>query len=507
MSEDKSQIAPSASASDNLIDLDKIIVYLLSHEGVFYASLISQMRKIEDKKFPFMAGVTIRNGRLELYYNPDMMGKLKKLQEKRAVLEHECLHLVMDHLTRLRSRQPQMWNIATDLAINQMIVDLPDGVVTLDKFPPEWHLKARSTAEAYYTVLNKHAPRIKMTQKKSGKCSKCGGTGKEPQQSKQQGNKGKDKQQGQGQGKQGDKGKGQEQGKGNEEGKPQDQQGQGGSQQGQNGPSGDQPCSECGGDGKQQGQTHVEVYDSQGKKTGEFDLDSPGSHDKWNKGDSPDIAEEVLKQAVSQAKEQTERSQGKLPGGLEQYIDELLKPPVIPWWVLLKKFIATKIKSGFKRSWKRPNRRFGEEQKGKLPDRKLRIIEVVDTSGSIGIEDYRDFTNEIQGIQRIYKTKVTVIECDYDIQRVYELLPNTKVNTKFKGGGGTSFVPPFKYIEKEHLRPDLVIYFTDMYGDFPSKKPPYPVLWVSVSDIETAPFGFVLPMQKHKPKKNSRGEW
>ncbi|MEE9214878.1 MAG: VWA-like domain-containing protein [Thermodesulfobacteriota bacterium] len=490
---------------DDLEDFEKVIVHLLFNNGVFYASLLSQMHRVADKTMPFMAGVTIINGRIELRYNPKLFSEhTKNLNERRAVLEHECLHLVMDHLTRIRSRHPQLWNIATDLAINQMIKDLPDGVVTMDKFSKDWNLKSNAIAEYYYDVMYKHQPRIKFSKKSAGKCGRCGGTGKEPKGSQGDGDsKNKQQQQsGNGGGKgteKKDQQKGQSQGQGQGKDQKDQQQGQG-QGQGQK----DEPCQDCGGKGMGE-TTHVDVYDDQGNKTGEFDLDKPGNHDKWEKGDSPDIASEVLRQSVAAAKEQTERSQGRIPGGLEQYIDELLKPPILPWWRLLKQFVATKIKSGSKRSWKRPNRRFGEDQKGKLPDRKLRIIEVVDTSGSINMKDYQDFTAEMQGLQRIYKTKVTIIECDWDIQRVYELIPNKKVDTKFHGGGGTSFKPPFKYIADKRLNPDLVIYFTDMYGDFPSQKPPYPVLWVSVSDVDTAPFGQVLAMQKHKPK--DYGDW
>jgi predicted metal-dependent peptidase len=46
------------------------------------------------------------------------------------------------------------------------------------------------------------------------------------------------------------------------------------------------------------------------------------------------------------------------------------------------------------------------------------------------------------------------------------------------GGGGTSFVPIFEWIRAQHLRPDLLVYFTDAEGEFPEVEPDFPVLWL-----------------------------
>ena len=112
-------------------EIEKVVVNLLANRdgGVFYASLISQMRRIAQDDFPACAGVTVRNGRIELYYNPKMFAEMTKNNKERiAVLEHECQHLVKNHLARRGGRDPQLWNIACDIAINQHIKNLPDFV-------------------------------------------------------------------------------------------------------------------------------------------------------------------------------------------------------------------------------------------------------------------------------------------------------------------------------------------------------------------------------------------
>ncbi|MDX1812621.1 MAG: VWA-like domain-containing protein, partial [Gammaproteobacteria bacterium] len=59
---------------------------------------------------------------------------------------------------------------------------------------------------------------------------------------------------------------------------------------------------------------------------------------------------------------------------------------------------------------------------------------------------------------------------------------------KFSGGGGTSFIHPFAWIETLDLLPDMLIYFTDAKGEFPNQAPRFPVLWL-VKGKEPVPWG------------------
>jgi predicted metal-dependent peptidase len=36
----------------------------------------------------------------------------------------------------------------------------------------------------------------------------------------------------------------------------------------------------------------------------------------------------------------------------------------------------------------------------------------------------------------------------------------------------------FAWIEREGLRPDVVVYFTDAEGTFPASEPTFPVIWL-----------------------------
>ncbi|RLI41406.1 hypothetical protein DRO59_07025 [Candidatus Bathyarchaeota archaeon] len=64
------------------------------------------------------------------------------------------------------------------------------------------------------------------------------------------------------------------------------------------------------------------------------------------------------------------------------------------------------------------------------------------------------------------------------------------------GSHNTDFRPIFENVEERRLKPAILVYFTDGYGAFPEKAPPYPVLWVVVEGPSTIgvefPFGRVL---------------
>jgi predicted metal-dependent peptidase/intein/homing endonuclease len=254
------------------------------------------------------------------------------------------------------------------------------------------------------------------------------------------------------------------------------------------------------------GNMELVIKDPNGKEIGRMKITICSNKDKQSdekgNGDIPELAKEVIRQAIKEAHDATMKSQGHLPAGLEEAIGEWLKPPVISWRVLLRKFLAASIKSGFKRSWKRPNRRFGEEQKGKLSDRIVSVTIAIDTSGSISDEDFKAFMSEMKSIQSCYKGTMTVIECDADIQKTYKLNKYNKIDKNFKGRGGTSFKPVFEYIKDKKLKTDVLCFFTDGYGDQNEcKKPPYSTIWVTTTRDQKFPFGHVISLVDNPDKK------
>lgn len=416
--------------------MEKLSIRLIQSHP-FYASLLSQMRKIEctgdlAKQIPTEA-VAIENGRINFYYNPQFLETLT-VDEAIAVLMHECGHVVHSHLTRMRDEYkeaPDLANISQDMVVNADIQHLPKGACTVQSITEEFakkgiklNLKNDDAAENYYKELNKHSNKYSVES-----------------------------------------------------------------------------------DGK--GNLELVMKDANGKEIGRMKITTICSNknkqsDQTAKGDIPELAKEVIRQAIKEAVDTTRKSQGHLPAGLESAIEEWLKPPVISWRTLLKKFLAASIKSGSKKSWKRPNRRFGEIQKGKVSDRTVSVTIAIDTSGSIGDDEFKAFISEMKAIQACYKGTMTVIECDMEIQKTYKLNKYNKIQTNMKGRGGTSFKPVFDYIKEKKLHTDILVFFTDGYGDQDQcKKPPYATIWVSTESGTKVPFGHVISLKDNPDNRKN----
>jgi predicted metal-dependent peptidase len=132
----------------------------------------------------------------------------------------------------------------------------------------------------------------------------------------------------------------------------------------------------------------------------------------------------------------------------------------------------------------------------------------IDTSASIGVDDLRDSLSEIVGIKRSFSgVTLTVIICDCEIHEVVELNDYSDIDellVKIKGGGGTSHVPVYDWIEENKPNTKLLISFTDGYTEFPKKDKEYiKTIWVmptTSGDIKV-PFGETLFYEKGKGGK------
>jgi len=472
--------------SNELGKIESALVMLLNDKSrVFYASLILQMIRVEEPAIE-TAGVGMQDGRIYLYYNPKFIATLT-LPELSAIMEHEVMHLIFEHPAREKGKEHNIWDIACDMAINQMIDGLPKGCV----FPKDFKLPDGKIAEVYYEALYKQAPKITIRPKgcPKGSPQPCPhsqpgqGQGQQPKPGNQKG----DQEGGEGKGKDEKKnGAGSGSGESTEQGQGQGQ----GNCQGSCPHKGTPQCPASGGGGYT-----VEIETADGKK---YVIDS---HEKWNevfKGD-PGLNREGIRQAIKDAFEQTQKNRGFIPGNIESHIKKWLQPPTLSWKQLLRMFVGNTIKTGSKFTWKRTSRRYGSSQKGTIPTRTVKMMIGIDTSGSVGTDDFKEFMAEIRGIMQTYKNETTIIESDAQVQKTYKLKPNQQLDTKFKGRGGTDYEPVFKYLKEKEKDVDLLIYFTDFYCSFPKEKPKFPVLWVVTSQGDKdnkPPWGMTIRIKK-----------
>jgi len=99
------------------------------------------------------------------------------------------------------------------------------------------------------------------------------------------------------------------------------------------------------------------------------------------------------------------------------------------------------------------------------------------------------------------------MDCDSEMHGEPEEIEAGWVASKFKGGGGTDFRPPFKYCEKHNITPVCSIYLTDgECNSFPQHGPEWAHLWVLVQEPRWGggwkpPFGETVRMDERDEKR------
>ena len=218
--------------------------------------------------------------------------------------------------------------------------------------------------------------------------------------------------------------------------------------------------------------------------------------------EAPERNQQAWEQAVNTAME-IQRAHGKLPGALEHFFKEVLKPKV-EWTDHMRGEIVRLSGSGAY-NWRKLDRRLVVRGIGapSITGHTCGLVDIgIDTSGSI----FQDktllarFIGETAGIlEDVNPEKVRLMWCDTTIKRVdiiHDMDDLRRVIAVVPGGGGTDFRPVFDYISDNDERPDVLVYLTDMYGSFPKHEPDYPVIWASISG-EKAPWGKLVRVPVH----------
>lgn len=407
---------------------------------LFYKLAIKQARPGDGIKTMATDGTCI-------IYNPDFVLNDLKIDPQNGVNDvlfvicHEIMHCALLHMTRIHDRDHKIWNYAGDYVINLLL----QGVGSIPACGGLYDEKyLNMSTEQVYDLLIQNA---KQNKSKSGN------------------------------GDDSDDDSGDDSGDGSGDGGGESKESSG-----------------SGGIRKQ-----ITIKDMQGDilKPGSLSnkgidtkITNPSTGGKMDSTALEKMWKETLKSAAL-------RHKGEVGGNMKRFFDTLLKSK-INWKVELKRFVANifnKVKSSI------PNRRFvgrGEYiwgEKSKSSDYK-NVVVAIDTSGSIDQKTLNEFGAELQGLFKTYGIQeLIVIWCDSEIPKdgiQYFDSKNKFVLNKLepKGGGGTSFKPPFEWINENLINkgkiPAFVIYFTDAYGDAPSrtyvKRYADRVLWVITGD-------------------------
>jgi len=195
----------------------------------------------------------------------------------------------------------------------------------------------------------------------------------------------------------------------------------------------------------------------------------------------PEIADLVAKKVLLDATNHTNmKTQGWFSGEAEQFIEYLLRDPVVGWIVLLRSRERTHISREREPTRRRISRRHPTYW-GRRSGKQCLVYAFIDTSGSMGERELACVSAELHGLARRGST-VYVGQVDADLQRSPELFDGRTNLERFFGRGGTDFRPAFDWMAQQVTKPDFVVYFTDGAGTAPSQPPKFmnelDILWV-----------------------------
>jgi predicted metal-dependent peptidase len=116
-----------------------------------------------------------------------------------------------------------------------------------------------------------------------------------------------------------------------------------------------------------------------------------------------------------------------------------------------------------------------------------------DESGSVSQKVVEAFAAEIAAIQEdLRPEKIVLAHFAVNVAKIEEFGPDDHFEMKRFANGGTDFRPVMHKAERMATQPCAMVYLTDLYGPFPETPPGFPVLWVSITPDNIAPFGETL---------------
>lgn len=400
------------------------ILFAFAHHYPFWG-VLSERCKYSVTKSAIPTACVDKEG--HILFNYDFCKELTDHQFL-FLVAHEISHFVFEHNQRRSNRDPQLWNIAVDYAVNLMLwfqFNQDKYFIKGGVFDDSWRTDSPKwdniNAEQIYAELMKTATKIKINVMDI---------------------------------------------------MGEDQNGEG-EDSGENGGGGSEGEDKDGKGVTVVRDRRVPLPDKKGK-----------SKDQASQ-ELKDFVNKAICDAYTLAK-----SQGDMPAGLERAINRHLKAKV-DWVTALRqkmRFGTSRLEKK-DTTWNYPNKRFlGRNYvvPSSVGPTSPKLAYAVDTSGSMSPEDLSNAIAELEDLRKRLNAKVYFLDCDAGVYESRWINPQEPL-PKLSGGGGTDFRPVFEHLKKNGIKPDYCVFFTDGYGEF-GDKPPLDVLWVMTSDVEP-PFG------------------
>jgi predicted metal-dependent peptidase len=186
------------------------------------------------------------------------------------------------------------------------------------------------------------------------------------------------------------------------------------------------------------------------------------------------LIDRQLQKVLSDAKEQTVKKRGNVPGEIEGVIviEEII-PPKFDWRGYIRRFTGVSTKVFTKKIRRKENKRFDANPGLKVKMRQHMLL-AIDTSGSVSDNELKEFMGEMHHIFKC-GVDITVIQCDTSIRSIEPYKGKFEMNVL--GRGGTEFDPVLEYFNANLNKYTSLVYFTD--GECRADvKPRGNVLWV-----------------------------
>ncbi len=213
---------------------------------------------------------------------------------------------------------------------------------------------------------------------------------------------------------------------------------------------------------------------------------------------------ERMRRATAEAvKAHSSKNRGTVPGSLERWADEMLKPAKIPWRQKLARTVRSAVAyrpGAVDFTWSRVSRRqagvgFGVGRPvvpaTHAPQPKVGVL--IDTSGSMGSDALAAALAEVHGVLDAAGSNITVAVCDADMHGMKEVRTVQEAAGLLKGGGGTDMTPGMLAFANKKPAPDVLVILTDGYigGGYMQQEPQHmKVVWVVIGGEDMpCPYG------------------
>jgi predicted metal-dependent peptidase len=198
------------------------------------------------------------------------------------------------------------------------------------------------------------------------------------------------------------------------------------------------------------------------------------------------------------------QSCGNTPAGMDRYIKDLLEPK-IDWRTKLYKHISDELPNDF--TFRKPHKRSSAigHYCPSYTKEALRVGVFIDTSGSIGQDELKQFKSECVAIAKSFDSISMVLgyidtqmypPIEVENGNIQQIIDSTP-----KGGGGTDMRQVFKFIDEKCNDLEVVVVLTD--ADSPMPKP---------EDLKSRKVLWVVPKRsedyaKRQFENKDIGEW